>query len=83
MMLINRWENCSISIQRNSTQDKKKKKNKLLMHTVTWTNLKTITWNEGSQTQHSANCDSIYVKFKSKQNESVVMEVRSIVACRG
>lgn len=57
-------------------------KNKLLMHTATWMNVRTTTWKEGRQTPHSTNCDSIYVKFRNKQNESVVMDVRSVVACR-
>lgn len=59
----------------NSGQKKRERENKLLMHTATWMNLKTITWNEGKLAATDTNCGSIHMKFKSKKNESVVMEV--------
>ena len=58
-------------------------KNKLLLHSTTWMNLKDVTFRERSQTQEYIQYDSIYIKFKNKPDESIVIEVRRVVTSEG
>lgn len=54
----------------------------LWVHTTLWTNLTNIVLST-SQIQKGTRCDSIYIKFKNRQNSSMVLEVRKVVAPGG
>lgn len=55
-------------------------KSTVLLHTTTVTNLTGTVKSPRSQAEKTTYCyDSIYVKFKNRQNESVVTEVRIVV----
>ena len=56
------------------------KKNKLLIHTVTWLNGTAIMLTHKPDTNKHTLFSSISIKFKNRPNSSVVLEIRAVAA---
>lgn len=66
-MLVNGWTNCGTSIQWSTAI----KRNKLLIHTVTWKHHESIMLSESSQRQKATHCVIISMTFWKRKNVGI------------
>ena len=50
------------------------------LHTTLWMDLTSMLLSERSHTQEYFMCESIYIRIKTRQNESMLLQVRRVVA---
>jgi len=55
-------------------------KNKALPYATVWTTLSNGMLSKAGQIQESLYCATYYTKFRNKQSESVLLEIRPVVA---